>query len=169
MIPILFLLSSLIQPACDTLSLNEEIQQSTLIGIVEMVGVYDRYTVVVNVEEFFKGGGYTDIKLDPWDMYMEVGKQYLIFARKDGGNGNYYIPDCSNSKELSKVDKKLLDYLEERMGHLLCFDPIVKGEYRSGACERNIAPVCGCNGITYGNTCEARRAGIMKYTHGECK
>lgn len=168
MLPILFLLSSLAQPKCDTLTLTQEINQSALIGIVEVVGVYDKYTVSIEVNVFFKGSGYTNISLDPWDMYMEVGKQYLIFTRKDGQYGHHYIPDCSISKELEKVDKKTLEYLYQNLGHLLCFDPVVKQQFQNGACERILAPVCGCNGITYDNACEARRAGIMKYTHGEC-
>ena len=29
-------------------------------------------------------------------------------------------------------------------------------------------PVCGCDGITYSNSCNANLAGIKKFTKGEC-
>jgi len=30
-------------------------------------------------------------------------------------------------------------------------------------------PVCGCDNITYGNSCAALCQGITEYTEGECK
>ena len=36
------------------------------------------------------------------------------------------------------------------------------------ACPAVGAPVCGSNGITYGNSCYAEAAGIENYTFGEC-
>ena len=30
-------------------------------------------------------------------------------------------------------------------------------------------PVCGCNNVNYSNSCEAERAGIKKWTKGNCK
>lgn len=35
-------------------------------------------------------------------------------------------------------------------------------------CGHTYAPVCGFNGITYKNACEAKRAGMYKYFNGKC-
>ncbi len=48
----------------------------------------------------------------------------------------------------------------------ICVDECLIGSQE--ICTDDITPVCGCDGITYGNACEAQTLGIVNYTAGPC-
>ncbi len=50
-----------------------------------------------------------------------------------------------------------------------CEKDCVEKKKEDCACIALYDPVCGCNEVTYGNSCEANCAGISDYTKGPCK
>ena len=48
----------------------------------------------------------------------------------------------------------------------ICIDSTLIND--SILCTEEYDPVCGCNGVTYSNSCYADRSGVTLYISGEC-
>lgn len=48
-------------------------------------------------------------------------------------------------------------------------DPIGTCEIQAGNCTNDVNPVCGCDGMTYGNACYAARSGVNVAAMGACE
>lgn len=60
-------------------------------------------------------------------------------------------------------------YCEQPMGECLeIWDGPGTCQPKAEMCTREFVPVCGCDGQTYGNACEAAAAGISVAAAGEC-
>jgi hypothetical protein len=64
------------------------------------------------------------------------------------------------------ADDEISYYFKKGSAKSDCLDP--DRIQNDVACTKIYAPVCGCDGYTYSNTCEAEINGITSYSEGAC-
>ncbi|MCB0648842.1 MAG: hypothetical protein KDC49_19365 [Saprospiraceae bacterium] len=72
----------------------------------------------------------------------------------------------AESAKFEKVEKKVKLETAE-VTPVNCFSKEVYDKNQVD-CGIELAPVCGCNSITYNNECEAKKAGLKSYKKGRC-
>lgn len=158
-------------PVCDEISIAEEVEQRKIIvmgKLVEDTELYDKY--IFKISKYFKGVSDEILVLSKGSITIKPGYEYILFI--DGYNSKTYnIDPCSKSGQVNLISVDIIKYLQ----NLPCYvavQPLKEmqdnGLKPTGACTYELAPVCGCDGVTYGNSCEMEKKGIMKHTPGKC-
>lgn len=80
----------------------------------------------------------------------------------DGGDGG--VDTCS--AEITCDESAYCEY--EEVGACNVDGAVGTCATRPAICTDEVAPVCGCDSVTYSNACEARAAGVDVVATGEC-
>lgn len=146
--------------AYQSLETFKAINDSEVIGIITLEKYEAKNVRSARFSQVYKGWVYQRclVKINTTCVLSEG--DYLIFARF-GENRIITLDSCIYAIPLHKAKP----FIEEIQRYLICKN---EQERLTGACERRIEPVCGCDNIMYGNACEANRAGIMFYKFGQC-
>ncbi len=121
------------------------------------------------------------------DLYARKQYQWAMPTYVIWGEGDRLIPPATGRGIAARNELPLdrlimipkaghvanIEQREVFEGHLLrllkdvpCVDAV---RVREGMCTREYMPLCGCDGRTYSNLCEAVRAGVQISARGACK
>ena len=134
-------------------------EKSNLVALVSISDVpsSNKNHILLNIEESYKG--YMKVVSIPKNYFNNFdNNEFVIFAKYKAHNFTelYYVI------ELNDTSNQIRNFLI----NLPCIDD---AEIESRNCFKMYDPVCGCDGVTYGNTCAMYNAGILKFYSGECE
>jgi hypothetical protein len=146
------------------------IEKNQFIGIARL---YDEHPYIngkdiLVVKKVFKGEPESEnhvVLIDTVSgFYYTSNVDYLIYAYVKGEKNttfHLYLDACTRTAPVEEVKDDLV-YLDQ---NIKC-----AGEPSKHGCLRGASDgICGCDGISYPNSCEARLHGIYVYTIGRCK
>jgi len=92
---------------------------------------------------------------------------FLFFGcRDDNGHHTADVRPCGGLQGLSCLDGEFCDFEDLSCG---AADTLGTCKPITQICTEIFAPVCGCDGVTYGNDCFAAGAGISLQSHSACE
>lgn len=155
---------------CDRIAISEAMDKADLIAIGTITSI-DEYPegiiFYLKIEEQFKqrgrflNGSIYQSKSSSHSISFRIGERYLVYGIEAKEN-QYWIKTSCNMRTMPIAEASYdLRYLRK---NTICENsaPEAKG------CPYNLSPVCGCNGITYSNTCFAYYAGVTWWRPGKC-
>jgi hypothetical protein len=142
------------------------VRNSDLVALVKIQDVTDD-KIYLKLKMLFKGACVSENELvlshNDFNENFSHNTEYLLFVKADN-NCHLYFDNESRLIEKAPGEEDV-DFL---LTVLPCSDVKVKERFKGTPCHRNLSPVCGCDGIVYGNVCEARNAGIQIFKIGRC-
>ena len=137
------------------------IDKSNFVGFIYHNRNAPSEDLVFTAVEVFKG----DVKYliaRNGEMNIIDERLYLVIGNVEG----HFLSTLNfPARVVIDLPRTTLDILQR----LPCYDDSIKKEYENLICTRELDPVCGCDNKKYGNMCEMRKQGIVKFKPGNCK
>jgi|SaaInl85LU_5_DNA_1037374.scaffolds.fasta_scaffold34254_2 hypothetical protein len=162
-----------------TLNPFSELQNRYILKNVQCECFFENYDFKTNELWFFpesniaisKGLGSTGLYASSPNLPENYRVKDDIIEFEKSGKSYYFrieneILVLSNIDDPEIADDEIVYSFEKGAPLEGCIDDSLVGEISN--CPAIYAPICGCDGFTYSNICDAASSGVISYTDGPC-